>query len=78
MKAVKTEKLSPADRVRDLEGMREAMGRGVREALRRHKQAGNPVATWQDGAVVWVAPEDIPVDDDEEALSSTNRPSTKV
>ena len=55
----------PADRVGDLPKIREAMARGVRAALRRHKQARNPVAIWRDGAAVWVAPEDIPVDDQE-------------
>lgn len=53
----------PADRVGDLERIREAMARGIRKALRRHKQTRNPVAVWRDGAAVWVAPEDIPVDD---------------
>lgn len=38
----------------------EAVQRAVREALREHKRAGNPVAGWQDGRVVIVAPEDIP------------------
>lgn len=47
----------------DLPRIQKALNEGVRQALRRHKQAGNPVATWQDGAVVWIAPEDIPVDD---------------
>lgn len=56
---------SPADQVGDLPKIREAMGRGVREALRRHKQAHNPVATWRQGSVVWIAPEDIPVTDEE-------------
>jgi hypothetical protein len=39
----------------------EALTQAVREALLRHKQAGDPVATWRDGRVVWVQPEDIPV-----------------
>ena len=55
----------PADRVGDVQRIRQAMGDGVREALRRHKQARNPVAIWRDGAAVWIAPEDIPVDDQE-------------
>ena len=55
---------SPADRVGDLPRIQAAMARGIREALRRHKQANNPVPTWRDGAVVWIAPEDIPVDDE--------------
>ncbi|HEX5043110.1 MAG TPA: hypothetical protein VFV75_09395 [Candidatus Polarisedimenticolaceae bacterium] len=38
----------------------EALARGVGEALRHHKLAGNPVAEWRDGQVRWLAPEDIP------------------
>jgi len=53
----------PVDRVEDLPRIQRALDQGVREALRRHKQAGNPVATWRDGAVVWVAAEDIPIDE---------------
>ena len=50
----------PVDRVHDLPRIQEALGRAVQEALRSHKQAGNPVPTWEDGKVVWVQPEDIP------------------
>lgn len=39
-----------------------ALVRAVREALRLHKLAGNPIAEWQDGRVVWVAPEDVLVE----------------
>lgn len=39
-----------------------AIKRGVRDALRRHKQAGNPIAVWQDERVVILQPEDIPID----------------
>jgi len=38
-----------------------ALQRAVQEALRMHKRAGNPVAVWRDGQVVWLAPEEIPV-----------------
>lgn len=55
---------TPAERVDDLPEILAAMNRGVQAALRRHKRAGNPVAIWQDGAVVWVPPEEIPVDDE--------------
>jgi hypothetical protein len=34
----------------------------VRDALREHKRLGQSVAVWQDGKVVTLAPEDIPVD----------------
>ena len=53
---------SPAERVEDIPLILAAMRQAVREALLRHKQAGNPVAVWQDGKVVWVQPEDIVVE----------------
>jgi hypothetical protein len=31
----------------------------VREALLMHQRLGNPVASWKDGAVVWIPPEQI-------------------
>lgn len=42
----------------------EALKEAARDARRLHKALGNPMATWQDGRVVWVQPEDIRVDDD--------------
>jgi len=39
----------------------------VRDALREHKRLGQSVVVWQDGKVVTVAPEDIPVDFVDEA-----------
>jgi hypothetical protein len=46
--------------VSDLPRILAAMEAAVREALARHKLAGNPVAIWRDGQVVWIQPEDIP------------------
>jgi hypothetical protein len=37
-----------------------ALRAAVREALARHKKAGNAVAVWRDGKVVWLSPEAIP------------------
>ncbi|MEW6748017.1 MAG: hypothetical protein AB1486_35335 [Planctomycetota bacterium] len=34
-----------------------AIETGAREALRRHRQAGLPLATWREGKVVWVRPD---------------------
>jgi hypothetical protein len=51
---------SLADRVRDLRLVQQALANAVRDALRRHKQAGNPVAVWRDGHIVWLDPDDIP------------------
>ena len=39
----------------------------VRNALREHKRLGQSVVIWQDGKVVTLAPEDIPVDLADEA-----------
>ena len=35
----------------------------VRDALREHKRRGESVVVWQDGKVVTLAPQDIPVDE---------------
>ena len=39
-----------------------ALQEAARDARRLHKALGNPMATWRDGRVVWVQPEDIQVD----------------
>jgi len=52
--------LTPAERVNDIPRILRAMQQAVREAIWRHKLAGNPVAVWRDGQVVWIQPEDIP------------------
>ena len=42
-----------------------AVRRAVREAITRHKRAGNPIAVWREGKVVWLSPEEIPDAPDE-------------
>ena len=37
-----------------------ALRKAVLDALRVHKQLGNPVAVWRDGQVRWIPPEQIP------------------
>lgn len=37
----------------------EEAGRAIREAIRDHKRAGNPIAQWKDGQVVLIPPEQI-------------------
>lgn len=46
-----------------------AMRKAVREAVRRHKLLGQPIAVGRDGKVVWIPPEEIevPPPEDEEA-----------
>jgi len=58
--------IAPAERVHDVTRILRAVREAVRDALLDHKRAGNPVAIWRDGGVVWVQPEDIPVDTDGE------------
>jgi hypothetical protein len=48
----------------------EALREAARDARRLHKALGNPMATWKDGQVVWVQPEDIQIDDDSEQRDS--------
>jgi len=38
-----------------------ALTQGVRDALLKHKQTGNPVVVWRNGKAVWLKPEEIPV-----------------
>lgn len=45
----------------DREKITQALADGVREALKKHKQAGNPVVVWRDGKMVWLKPEEIQV-----------------
>lgn len=45
----------------DRERITGALAAGVRDALRRHKQAGNPVVVWRDGEMVWLQPDQIDV-----------------
>ena len=33
----------------------------IKNALKMHKAAGNPIAVWKDGKVVLISPEDIKV-----------------
>ena len=37
----------------------QAVREGVQDAVERHRQMGLPMTVWRDGAVVWVAPEDL-------------------
>lgn len=45
----------------DTDRVESALRNAVQAALRLHKRAGNPIAVWRDGQVVWLPPEEIPV-----------------
>jgi len=61
MKIKKKRKDKIAEAFANLEKITQALTQGVREALLKHKQAGNPVVVWRDGKMVWLKPEEIPV-----------------
>jgi hypothetical protein len=55
------EKAIHADaRVQDAKVVEEALAKAVRDALRLHKRARNPIPEWRDGKVRWLDPEEIP------------------
>jgi hypothetical protein len=47
------------ERLRNSDLVQQAITTAVREAVRRHKLLGHPVATMRDGKVVWVPAEEI-------------------
>jgi hypothetical protein len=55
--------VDPLARSRDIPRIIAAINEGVRAALLDHKRTGNPIAVWRDGQVVWIPPEEIPVDE---------------
>ena len=46
------------------QAVEDALRRAVNHALLMHKRAGNPIASWKDGKVVLIPPEEIVVPDD--------------
>jgi hypothetical protein len=48
-----------AERMADPRWAEAAVRRAVREAVLTHAKLGRPVATWRDGQVVWLQPEEI-------------------
>ena len=54
----------------------EALKRGVREALRRHKRLGESIAVWEDGKVVTIPSEQIDVL--EEEVDESNSDSART
>ena len=48
----------------------EVLQRAVNHALLMHKRLGNPIASWKDGEVVIIPPEDIVIPPDESETES--------
>lgn len=57
MKAAKTKDITAIFREGTL--IDRAMAAAARDAIRRHKQAGVPMAFWEDGKTVWVDPAEL-------------------
>lgn len=62
MRAMPNRKPTITELFEDGRAIDEALLEAARDARRLHKALGNPMATWKDGRVVWVQPEDIEVD----------------
>jgi hypothetical protein len=46
------------------EAIEKVLQRAVKHALLMHKRIGNPIATWEDGRVVIIPPEEIVISSD--------------
>ena len=60
--AVARRRTNPVDvtgHLSDTKRITTAIRSAVRAALREHKRAGNPIAVWRRGKVVWIPPEKI-------------------
>jgi hypothetical protein len=51
--------LSVAERFADRAAVQAAIAKGVRAAVLGHARAGNPIAVWRDGRVVWLEPAEV-------------------
>ncbi|MDY6804938.1 MAG: hypothetical protein SXA11_14180 [Cyanobacteriota bacterium] len=40
----------------------QALTKAVNNAVLQHKQNRNPIATWREGKVVWIPPEEIAIE----------------
>jgi hypothetical protein len=48
-----------AELLADRTAIAAAIQSAIQQAIIAHAKAGNPVATWEDGKVVWLQPEEI-------------------
>jgi hypothetical protein len=53
------ERVNAAELLANADAIEAAMNEAIREALLDHQRAGNPVAEWRNGQVVWILPEEI-------------------
>ena len=58
-----SEKMAPevTATLAEAEKVEAAVQAAVREALAAHKRAGNPIAVWENGQVIWIPPDQIEI-----------------
>ena len=61
---MKTEATKDLNRIFVEEGhvIDEALKKGVRDALLRHKREGRPVVIYRDGKAVWIMPDELGIE----------------
>ena len=60
-----------AELLAELNAVEASVREAVREALLRHKRAGNPIAAWKDGKVQWVSADNIDLAEFEAAAADS-------
>jgi len=59
------------DLMKDSDRFMREVNKAVQNTLRVHKMLGYPVVAWRDGRVVWVPPEQIPLNEEDNGDSPT-------
>lgn len=59
-----SESFNVADKAKEIETILREAGR---QARIMHKKLGNPIASWENGKVVIIPPEEIPIEDEGES-----------
>jgi len=53
----KSERVTVAERLKDVAGVEQALIRAERQAIAEHARAGHKIPIWRDNKVVWETPE---------------------
>ncbi len=60
----------PIQRLNDQARIEKALKLAARDARLLHKRMGQPMVVWENGKVVWIPPEEIVVDPDEQEAAA--------
>jgi hypothetical protein len=53
----KSERVTAAERLKDVAGVEQALTRAEKQAVAEHARAGHKIPIWRDNKVVWETPE---------------------